>query len=83
MDKRDLLYILLFFATAVMAAWVLHDAIALVNWCPANHGSEFANCDLSMPLKQKPRPPAAGAKGFSEVGLPEIATILPQVGAAG
>jgi hypothetical protein len=30
MDKRELLYILLFFATAVMAAWVLHDAIALV-----------------------------------------------------
>ena len=30
MDKRDLLYILLFFATAAMAAWVLH-AIALVN----------------------------------------------------
>jgi hypothetical protein len=30
MNQRDVLHLLLFFATAVMAAWVLYDVIALV-----------------------------------------------------
>ena len=58
MDKRDrILRWAVFLATALMAAWVLHDAISLVKCCPAGASPTSASA-LALLKRQTRSPPS-------------------------